>query len=228
MKFTHTSNGSLVILSGGLDSTVCMAIARKAESGNLVAVTFDYGQKARVEIDRAAQIAGHYGCEHLVVALDVSRWGGSSLVDPGLEIPSADQGQQGSIPNTYVPARNIIFLSVALGICEARDLSHAYIGVNSLDYSGYPDCRPEFIEAFSKVARVGQKRGIEGNPVSIVTPLISMSKAEIIEVGQQLNAPLGLSWSCYNNFSAPCGTCESCYLRSKGFSQVGIEDESLI
>lgn len=150
--------GELVLLSGGLDSTVCMALADRArEEGALLALSFDYGQRHRHEIDHAAGVAGHYRAEHLIVQLDTSAWGGSALTDDSIDIPAG--GTEGGIPATYVPARNSIFLAVALGVAEARQLDSVWIGVNAIDYSGYPDCRPEFIEAFRAVAATGQKRG---------------------------------------------------------------------
>jgi len=223
----------LVILSGGLDSTVCMGVAGRDSGQPPVALTFDYGQRHRTELDRAAAVAARFRSEHLVVELDASRWGGSALTDATVEVPDAAepsaqqaQGEQ-AIPVTYVPARNIIFLSVALGVAEARDVDAVYLGVNALDYSGYPDCRPEFVEAFRRVAAVGQKRGIEGRPVEIRTPLIELTKAGIVRLGTDLGAPLELTWSCYRAGPAPCGRCDACVLRAKGFSEAGLDDPAL-
>jgi 7-cyano-7-deazaguanine synthase len=217
--------GHLVVLSGGMDSTVCMALA-VAETGVApLALTFDYGQRHRVELDRAAGIAGHYRSEHLVVHLDTSAWGGSALTDPSIDVPTA--GSVGGIPTTYVPARNSIFLSVALGVAEARDLDAVWIGVNAIDYSGYPDCRPEFIEAFRGVARTGQKRGVEGNPIELRTPLIECTKEQIVRLGVEHDAPLQLTWSCYLGGDRPCGTCDACELRARGFEAAGRPDPAL-
>ena len=217
--------GHLVVLSGGLDSTVCMALAADESGTPPLALTFDYGQRHRVELDRAAGVAGHYRSEHLVVHLDTSAWGGSALTDPSIDVPEA--GSSGGIPDTYVPARNSIFLAVALGVAEARDLDAVWIGVNAIDYSGYPDCRPEFIEAFRGVARTGQKRGVEGNPVELRTPLIERTKEEIVRLGVEHHAPLALTWSCYEGGDHPCGTCDACELRSRGFAAAGVVDPSL-
>jgi 7-cyano-7-deazaguanine synthase len=217
-----TLSGHLVVLSGGLDSTVCMALAAEATGVAPLALTFDYGQRHRVELDRAAGVAGHYRSEHLVVHLDTSAWGGSALTDPAIDVPAA--GSQPGIPATYVPARNSIFLAVALGVAEARDLDAVWIGVNAIDYSGYPDCRPEFIEAFRGVARTGQKRGVEGNPVEIRTPLIDCTKDQIVRLGVEHGAPLQLTWSCYLGGDLPCGTCDACVLRSRGFEAAGVTD----
>jgi len=212
---------NVVVLSGGLDSTVCMAIA--TGEGPVLALTFDYGQRHRIELERAAAVVAHYGAEQLVVRLDASRWGGSALTDASIAVPD-HAGSDGGIPVTYVPARNLIFLSVAAGVAEARDADALYLGVNALDYSGYPDCRPEFVAAFRDVLAVAQKRGVEGRPVEVRTPLIELTKARIVTLGRSLGAPLHLSWSCYRGGPRPCGTCDSCVLRAKGFAEAGIDD----
>ena len=219
---------SIVILSGGLDSTVCMGVAWAAGS-QLVAVTFDYGQRHRIELERAAAVAAHYEAEHLVVRLDASKWGGSALTDVSVAVPDASEAGSGPgrIPVTYVPARNLIFLSVAMGIAEARHADDVYIGINALDYSGYPDCRPEFIDAFVATAALALKRGVEGRPVAVETPLAPLTKAGIVALGVQLGAPLDLTWSCYRGGSVPCGTCDSCVLRAKGFAEAGLADPAL-
>ena len=218
--------GHLVILSGGLDSTVCLAIAAEQEhpSEPLVALTFDYGQRHRVELERAAAVAERYGADHLVVALDASAWGGSALTDETIEVPAAAGA---GIPVTYVPARNLIFLAVAMGVAEARDLDAVSIGVNALDYSGYPDCRPEFIESFASTAALALKRGVEGRPIEIRTPLLELSKADIVRLGVSLDAPLDLTWSCYRGDTAPCRACDACALRAKGFAEAGHADPAL-
>ena len=214
----------LVILSGGLDSTVCMAIAAR-DTGGVLALTFDYGQRHRVEIDRAALVAAHYGAEHLVVELDASRWGGSALTDPTIDVPEALPGAAAdAIPVTYVPARNLVFLAVAMGVSEARGVDVVYLGVNALDYSGYPDCRPEFVRAFEAAAALALKRGVEGNPVEVRTPLIALAKADIVRLGMSLGAPLHLTWSCYRCDDHPCGRCDACALRAKGFAEAGVPD----
>ena len=218
--------GHLVVLSGGLDSTVCMALALEESGVAPLALTFDYGQRHRVELDRAAGVAGHYRSEHLVVRLDTAAWGGSALTDPAIDVPMT--GSSSGIPVTYVPARNSIFLAVALGVAEARNLDAVWIGVNAIDYSGYPDCRPEFIEAFRAVARTGQRRGVEGNPVELRSPLIDCTKEEIVRLGVECGAPLALTWSCYLGGARPCGTCEACRLRAQGFEAAGVDDPALI
>jgi len=219
---------ALVVLSGGLDSTVCMALAHD-EAAAVVAVTFDYGQRHRVELDHARAVAAHYGDEQLVVPLDASQWGGSALTDPSLAVPDADQAASSPdrIPITYVPARNLIFLSVAVGVAEARDADALYLGINALDYSGYPDCRPEFVASFAATAALATKRGVEGNPIAILTPLVELTKAGIVRLGLRVGAPLGLTWSCYRGGRHPCGTCDSCVLRAKGFAEAGVADPAL-
>jgi 7-cyano-7-deazaguanine synthase len=217
--------GHLVILSGGLDSTVCMALAQRESGTPPLALTFDYGQRHRTELDRAAGIAGHFGSEHLVVELDTRPWGGSALTDPAIAIPTG--GADDGIPVTYVPARNSIFLAVALGVAEARQIDAVWMGVNAIDYSGYPDCRPQFIEAFRQVAATGQKRGVEGDPIGIRTPLIELTKQEIVRLGLDLDAPLALTWSCYQGGNRPCGACDACLLRARGFAEAGVDDPAL-
>ncbi|MBV8982240.1 MAG: 7-cyano-7-deazaguanine synthase QueC [Acidimicrobiia bacterium] len=219
---------AVVVLSGGLDSTVCLALAARepADGQPLVALTFDYGQRHRIEIDRASAVAGLYSAQWLCVELDASQWGGSALTDASLAVP-VDGGEEDAIPVTYVPARNLIFLSVAMGVAEARDADAVYLGVNALDYSGYPDCRPEFIESFRQTAALALKRGVEGRPVDIRTPLIDLSKADIVRLGVEVGAPLQLTWSCYLGGERPCGECDACRLRAKGFAEAGVGDPAL-
>jgi 7-cyano-7-deazaguanine synthase len=216
---------NLVVLSGGLDSTVCTALA--AREGPVLALTFDYGQRHRIELARAAEVARHYRAQQLVVRLDASQWGGSALTDAAIEVPDFDVEAAG-IPVTYVPGRNLIFLAVAMGVAEARDADAVFLGVNALDYSGYPDCRPEFVRSFEATAALALKRGVEGRPVSIRTPLIDLTKAEIVKLGLAVDAPLELTWSCYRGDSdRPCGTCDACGLRAKGFAEAGVADPAL-
>jgi 7-cyano-7-deazaguanine synthase len=219
---------AVVVLSGGLDSTVCLALAARAGGpGDLVALTFDYGQRHRVEVERAGLVAARYRAESLVVALDASQWGGSALTDASVAVPVGGVDPD-AIPVTYVPARNLIFLSVAMGVAEARDADAVYLGVNALDYSGYPDCRPEFVESFRQTAALALKRGVEGRPVDVRTPLIDMNKADIVRLGVELGAPLELTWSCYLGFDRPCGECDACRLRAKGFAEAGVPDPALV
>jgi 7-cyano-7-deazaguanine synthase len=209
-----------VVLSGGLDSTVCMALAER-DYDDTLAITFDYGQRHKVEVGHAAAVAAHYRADHLVVPIDLRGWGGSALTDVTIEVP-ADGGE--GIPATYVPARNLIFLSIAVGIAEARNLDAVHIGVNALDYSGYPDCRPEFVESFRATAGLALKRGVEGRPVEVHAPLVDLGKADIVRLGTQLGAPLHLTYSCYRGGDAACGECDSCRLRAAAFGDAGVDD----
>lgn len=215
----------LVILSGGLDSTTCAGIAAD-ETERWEALSFDYGQRHRRELKSASQVAAFYGVRQTTVEFDSRRWGGSALTD-SIPLPKG-RDIDDSIPVTYVPARNTIFLSFALAVAEARDLDRIYIGVNALDYSGYPDCRPEYLEAFQAMANLAQKRAVEGAPVQIEAPLIQMTKADIIRRGTALGVPFELSWSCYEGDARPCGECDSCVLRAKGFDEAGRVDPALV
>ncbi|MEA3077150.1 MAG: 7-cyano-7-deazaguanine synthase [Actinomycetota bacterium] len=207
---------------------MCLALAAEDNhpSQPLVALTFDYGQRHRVELQRAEAVASHYGAEHLVVRLDTTQWGGSALTDVTIDVPEASDADNTDIPTTYVPARNLIFLSVALGVAEARDLDTVTIGVNALDYSGYPDCRPEFLEAFAATAAKALKRGVEGRPVTIDAPLLHLTKADIVRLGTKLDAPLELTWSCYRGGERPCQRCDACVLRRRGFEEAGVDDHA--
>ena len=214
---------AVALVSGGLDSFVSAASAR-ADGYRLLALSVDYNQRHHVELAAARRIAHALGAErHVVLPLDLSQFGGSALT-ADIDVPKGGVGEE--IPVTYVPARNTIFLSLALGWAEATGARDLYIGVNALDYSGYPDCRPEFIEGFEKLAELATKAGVEGAPFRIRAPLQFMSKADIVREGMRLGLDLGLSWSCYD--PAPgglhCGLCDSCRLRSKGFDEAGVPD----
>ena len=204
---------------------MCLALAVR-EDRPVVGLTFDYGQRHRVEIDRARLIAERFGAEWLCVQLDASQWGGSALTDSSIAVP-VDGVDEEVIPVTYVPARNLVFLSVAMAVAEARDADAVYLGVNALDYSGYPDCRPEFIESFRQTAALALKRGVEGRPVDVRTPLIDLTKADIVRLGVEVGAPLELTWSCYLGADRPCGECDACRLRAKGFAEAGVGDPAL-
>ncbi|HWV11658.1 MAG TPA: 7-cyano-7-deazaguanine synthase QueC [Sphingobium sp.] len=214
---------AVVLLSGGLDSMVAGGLAREA-GYELVALTIDYNQRHRVELQAAARIATALGARrHIVLPLDLTAFGGSALT---ADMPVPKDGVGPGIPSTYVPARNTIFLSLTLGLAEVSGANDIFIGVNALDYSGYPDCRPEFIDAFQQLASLATKAGVEGNPVRINAPLQHMSKADIAREANRLGLDAGMSWSCYD--PAPndqhCGLCDSCRLRSKGFEEAGLPD----
>jgi len=216
---------AVVLYSGGLDSTTCMAIA-KADGFELYAMSFAYGQRHSIELEKAREYAPRIGAvDHRVVEFDLRQFGGSALT-ADLDVPK-DQLLEGVIPITYVPARNTIFLSFALGWAEVLGAHDIYIGVNALDYSGYPDCRPEFISAFENMANLATRAGVEGDsPYTIHTPLIQLSKAEIIRTGLDLGVDYRLTHSCYDPTptGVACGRCDSCLLRLKGFREAGIED----
>jgi 7-cyano-7-deazaguanine synthase len=217
---------AIVLLSGGLDSMVAAGIAR--ESGyRLHALTIDYNQRHRIELDAARRISACLGAErHVVLPLDLTAFGGSALT-ADIDVPKG--GAAPGIPVTYVPARNTIFLSLALGWAEAAGARDLFIGVNALDYSGYPDCRPAFITAFEGLAALATKAGDEGERFAIHAPLLEMSKADIVREAARLGLDAGLSWSCYD--PAPggrhCGLCDSCRLRAKGFAEAGLPDPTL-
>lgn len=217
------SGYAVVLLSGGLDSMTAAARARE-DGFRLLALTIDYNQRHRVEIDAAGRIAGALGAErHIVLPLDLRSFGGSALTD---DIAVPKQGVGPGIPVTYVPARNTIFLSVALGWAEAAGARDLYIGVNALDYSGYPDCRPDFTAAFEKMANLATKAGLEGDRFSVHAPLLHMTKADIVRETVRLGLDAGMSWSCYDPTpeGLHCGQCDSCRLRQKGFEEAGIPD----
>jgi 7-cyano-7-deazaguanine synthase len=228
----------IVLLSGGMDSMVVAGLAREA-GFRLYALTIDYNQRHRVELDAAARIASHLGAErHIVLPLDLSRFGGSALT-ADLAVPKGGVGEDDGaapspgrrdgapiIPITYVPARNTIFLSLCLGWAEAAGARDLFIGVNALDYSGYPDCRPAFVAAFTDMANLATRAGVEGDRFTVHTPLMAMTKADIAREAARLGLDAGMSWSCYD--PAPdgrhCGLCDSCRLRAKGFAEAGLAD----
>ncbi len=214
----------VVLLSGGLDSSTTLVIAIH-DGCEVHALSFYYGQRHARELESAKKIAKHYGVKHKIIKIDLSSIGGSALTDERIEVPERKlEDIEKEIPVTYVPARNTIFLSYALAYGEVIGADYIYIGVNALDYSGYPDCRPEYIRAFEEAAKLGTKRGVEGKPIKIKTPLINLTKAEIIKKGMELGVPYELTWSCYRGGEKACGRCDSCLLRLKGFMEAGYED----
>jgi 7-cyano-7-deazaguanine synthase len=215
---------AIVLLSGGLDSMVVAGLAREA-GYRIFALTIDYNQRHRIELEAAATIAKTVGAErHIVLPLDLSLFGGSALTD-AIDVPKAGV-EEGAIPVTYVPARNTVFLSLCLAWAEAAGARDLHIGVNALDYSGYPDCRPEFVEAFEAMANRATRAGVEGDGFRVRTPLIAMTKAEIAAEVARLGLDAGMSWSCYDPTPAleHCGLCDSCRLRRRGFEEAGLPD----
>lgn len=214
---------AVILLSGGLDSATIVAMA-KAQGFACYTMSFDYGQRQRAELQAAERVARQLGVvEHKVIGLDLNGIGGSALTDPDIAVPETP-GE--GIPVTYVPARNTVFLSLALGWAEVIGARHLFIGVNAVDYSGYPDCRPEFVEAFERLANLATKAGVEGDTFRIEAPLQYLSKAQIVETGTRLGVDYGLTVSCYqaNGEGEACGRCDSCRLRAEGFKAAKISD----
>lgn len=217
---------AIVLLSGGLDSATTLYLAKK-QGFKCFCLIFDYGQRHQREIESAKTIAQSAQCKWRLVKINLP-WKGSSLLDTKIKISESVKASKRQsvkvIPNTYVPARNIIFLSFALSYAEAIRAEAIFIGAHAQDYSGYPDCRQEFYRAFVRAAKTGTKAGVEGKPTRIVAPLIKKNKAQIIRLGSRLGVPFGLTWSCYRGAKLPCGKCDSCYFRAKGFKEAGIAD----
>tara|TARA_B000000460_G_scaffold83948_1_gene58522 strand:- start:637 stop:1317 length:681 start_codon:yes stop_codon:yes gene_type:complete len=217
---------AVILLSGGLDSTTCLAIARE-QGFDLFALTINYGQRHIFELQSAKNVALSLDIEkHSVLDINLAQFGGSALTDD-IEVPKDRvESEMSDIPATYVPARNTVLLSVALARAETLESFDIFIGVNALDYSGYPDCRPEYIESFERTANLATKAGVSGKDFHIHTPLINMTKAEIIKSGTKLGVDYGLTFSCYDpqETGAPCGHCDACILRLKGFKEAGIPD----
>ncbi len=222
-----TNAAAIVLISGGLDSMVAAALMREA-GYRIFALTIDYNQRHRIELQAAARVATMLSVErHIVLPLDLSQFGGSALTDTAIDVPKA--GVMAGIPATYVPARNTIFLSVALGWAEAVGARDLAIGINALDYSGYPDCRPAFVATFEAMARQATKAGDEGEAFRVHAPLIDMTKGDIAREAHRLGLDAGQSWSCYDPTPdvRPCGQCDSCLLRARGFTEAGLPDALL-
>ena len=214
---------AVVLLSGGLDSTTCMAVAKEA-GRELYPISFNYHQRHSIELEGAKEVAAFYRVKkHLIIETNMERIGGSALTDRAIAVPEGDVSRT-AVPVTYVPARNLIFLSYAVGYAETIGARYVYIGVNSVDYSGYPDCRPEFIQRFQAAADYATEAASAGKRIEIVAPLQNLSKAEIVRLAARLAVPLELTHSCYNGGEKACGVCDSCKLRRQGFALAGIED----
>jgi 7-cyano-7-deazaguanine synthase len=219
---------AICLLSGGLDSATCLALARRGGFG-CYALSFDYGQRHRFELEAARRVAAALGAErHIFTKIELDAFGGSALT-ADIDVPKSRSLEEMShgIPITYVPARNTIFLSFALAWAETAESTDIFIGVNALDYSGYPDCRPEYIEAYERMANLATKAGVEGRTkLKIHTPLLRLTKAQIVKLGAELGVPFGMTHSCYDpgGDGRPCGACDACLLRRKGFEEAGIED----
>ena len=214
-----------VLLSGGLDSTTALYLAKSEGFGEIYALTFEYGQKHDRELRAAREVARAAGVkEHKFVKLLLNQWDGCSLTDPKMEVPDGDL-RRDTVPDTYVPARNMVFLSVAASYADALGVEDIYIGVSEVDYSGYVDCREEFIRSMERTINLGTVLGAErGRHITIHAPFMHMAKADEIRLGARLGVDYGLTWTCYRGGDRPCGTCDSCLLRAKAFAEAGMED----
>jgi len=211
---------AIVLLSGGLDSATTAAIAI-AEGYEVIALSFRYGQRHEKELAAAKKIANAYGItEHYISDIDLAQWGGSSLTDESMEIPQAGV-EADVIPSTYVPGRNTVFMAIALSLAEAKNAQAIYLGINAVDYSGYPDCRPEYLAAFQQLANLSSKAGVEGHAPQLVAPLVNDSKVDIVRRALELGVPIADTWSCYQGGKNPCGLCDSCRIRDRALIDAG-------
>lgn len=213
-------NKAVVLLSGGLDSATTAAIAKK-QGYEVIALSFRYGQRHEKELEAAKKIATALKIqEHFIIDVNLSQWGGSSLTDETMTIPQ--KGLQANIiPSTYVPGRNTVFIAIALSLAEAKNAQAIYLGINAVDYSGYPDCRPEYLKLFQQLANLSSKVGIEGNAPQLVAPLVEDSKLNIVRRALKLNVPIADTWSCYQGENLPCGLCDSCRIRDRALTEAG-------
>ncbi len=219
-----TQEKAVVLLSGGLDSCTCMAVA-KSKGYDVYPISFNYHQRHSIELEGAKKIAEYYQVKrHLIIETNMDAIGGSALTDEHIAVPDGDVNRD-DVPPTYVPARNLIFLSYAMGYAEVLGAAHVYIGVNSVDYSGYPDCRPEFIQRFQELSNYATTAtAVKGKTITIETPLQYLSKSDIVKLGTKLGAPYQFTHSCYKGSEKACGVCDSCQLRLHGFADAGVED----
>ncbi len=216
-------NKAVVLLSGGLDSATTAAIAI-AEGYEAIALSFNYGQRHKKELEAAKKIAEALKIkEHFITDINLSQWGGSSLTDESMSIPN-EGVQDDVIPSTYVPGRNTVFIAIALSLAEAKNAQAIYLGINAVDYSGYPDCRPEYLAAYQQLANLSSKAGVEGNAPQLIAPLVKDSKADIVRRALELNVPIADTWSCYQGGKTPCGVCDSCRIRDRALIEAGRED----
>jgi 7-cyano-7-deazaguanine synthase len=212
---------AVVLLSGGLDSATTAAIALE-DGYEVLALSFRYGQRHEKELQASQIVAKILGIqEHFIIDINLAQWGGSSLTDPSLSIPQ-DGVKAGVIPSTYVPGRNTVFIAIALSLAEAKNASAIYLGINAVDYSGYPDCRPEYLEAYQKLANLSSKVGVEGKPLQLIAPLVHDTKTDIVRRALKLGVPISQTWSCYQGGDQPCGVCDSCRIRNQALTEVGI------
>ncbi|WP_229753194.1 7-cyano-7-deazaguanine synthase QueC, partial [Deinococcus aerophilus] len=204
---------AVVLLSGGLDSSTVLGLATR-DGYACTALSFRYGQRHTIELERAAQIARHFGAAHRIIDINIGSFGGSALTDEAMTVPT-DGTEGGVIPPTYVPGRNTVFIAVGLSLAEAIDAERIYLGINAVDYSGYPDCRPEYLAAFQTLADLATKAGLEGRGAVLSAPLALMTKTDIVKAALDLGVPVDLTWSCYQGGTEPCGVCDSCRIRDR-------------
>ncbi|MGK7926446.1 MAG: 7-cyano-7-deazaguanine synthase QueC [Spirulina sp.] len=211
---------AIVLLSGGLDSATSAAIAISA-GYEVTALSFRYGQRHEKELEAAQKVAAHFNIQdHFTIDVNLAQWGGSSLTDSTLKLPQ-EGVQSNIIPSTYVPGRNTIFIALALSLAEAKEAEAIYLGINAIDYSGYPDCRPEYLQAYQVLASLSSKAGLEGKAPQLIAPLVQDSKVDIVKRALQLNVPIALTWSCYQGGEEPCGLCDSCRIRDRALIEAG-------
>jgi len=219
----HAVSTAIALLSGGLDSATAAALAIEA-GDRVIGLSFDYGQRHRRELEAAAAVAAALGlAEHHTIAVNLAAWGGSSLTDASQVIPSGGV-EAGVIPSTYVPSRNTVFIAIGLSLAEARGAGRLVLGVNAVDYSGYPDCRPDYLDAFQTLADLASKAGREGHGTRLWAPLVRWSKTRIVQEALRLNVPIASTWSCYNGGATPCGLCDSCRIRDAALIEAGRPD----
>jgi len=220
---TETLPTAIALLSGGLDSATAAALAQ-AEGYRVIGLSFDYGQRHRRELQAAAAVAQTLGlAEHQSIHVNLAAWGGSALTDTGMDVPS-EGVQEGVIPSTYVPGRNTVFIAIGLSLAEARGAERLVLGVNAVDYSGYPDCRPDYLGAFQTLADLASKAGREGHGAQLWAPLVQWSKVRIVEEALRLDVPIETTWSCYSGGTHPCGVCDSCRIRDAALREAGRPD----
>lgn len=217
------SKKAVVLLSGGLDSSTTAAIAKLEDGFDVTALSFRYGQRHTIELEQAQKIAQHFGLKHFVVDVNIAQWGGSALTDESIDVPTHGT-EDGTIPPTYVPGRNTVFISIGLSLAEAIEAERVYLGINAVDYSGYPDCRPEYLSAFQTLADLATKAGLEGKGAKLHAPLVLMTKVDIVKKALELGVPIDQTWSCYQGGSEPCGVCDSCRIRDKALIEAGRPD----
>ena len=214
---------AIALLSGGLDSATAAALALE-QGDRVIGLSFDYGQRHRRELDAAASVAQQLGlAEHHCIAVNLASWGGSALTDTSISIPS-EGVQEGGIPTTYVPGRNTVFIAIGLSLAEARGAERLVLGVNAVDYSGYPDCRPDYLNAFQTLANLASKAGREGHGAQLWAPLVQWSKVRIVEEALRLGVPIASTWSCYSGGTSPCGVCDSCRIRDEALREANRPD----